>query len=130
MVSPTSSLADGAPFGVAHHPERHRSDRLETDPDLMAQASISAIRAGEPAWSTGEPEDGTLDLERLAPVLDRTNPTATWCPACAPVTTTLPADAVEPVTGDTLPAGKELELGAWGCRVFVSEDPTSIGGAR
>lgn len=44
--------------------------------------------------------------------------------------TTLPADVVEFVTDDTLPAGKELELGAWGCRVFVSEDPTTIGGAR
>ncbi len=44
--------------------------------------------------------------------------------------TTLPADVVESVTGDTLPAGKEPELGAWGCRVFVSEDPTTIGGAR
>ncbi|MBL0885210.1 beta-galactosidase [Myceligenerans indicum] len=37
-------------------------------------------------------------------------------------TTTLPDDVVEPATRDHFPAGKELTLEPWGCRVLVSDE--------
>lgn len=57
-------------FGVAYYPEYHRSDRVETDLDLMQAAGINVIRVGESVWSTWEPRDGEFDLEWLGPVLD------------------------------------------------------------
>jgi beta-galactosidase len=60
----------GLLYGVAYYPEYHRTDRLETDLDLMQAADITVIRVGESVWSTWEPRDGEFDLEWLAPVLD------------------------------------------------------------
>ena len=57
-------------FGAAYYDEYQRVDRLETDLDLMAEASFSVIRVGESVWSTWEPQNGTFDLEWLLPVLD------------------------------------------------------------
>jgi beta-galactosidase len=57
-------------FGAAYYHEYQPSPRLEKDLDLMAQAGFSVIRVGESTWSTWEPEDGVLDLEWLAPVVD------------------------------------------------------------
>ncbi|MCU1445491.1 beta-galactosidase [Cryobacterium sp.] len=70
----TSALPAHSPsgllFGVAYYPEYHRTDRLDTDLDLMQAAGITVIRVGESVWSTWEPRDGEFDLEWLAPVLD------------------------------------------------------------
>ena len=60
----------GLLYGVAYYPEYHRTERLETDLDLMQAAGINVIRVGESVWSTWEPRDGEFDLEWLAPVLD------------------------------------------------------------
>lgn len=57
-------------FGAAYYHEYQPSPRLETDLDLMVEAGFSVIRVGESVWSTWEPEEGRLDLEWLAPVLD------------------------------------------------------------
>jgi len=57
-------------FGAAYYHEYQRVDRLETDLDLMAEASFSVIRVGESVWSTWEPQNGTFNLEWLLPVLD------------------------------------------------------------
>ncbi|MCL3860837.1 beta-galactosidase [Actinotalea sp. K2] len=57
-------------FGAAYYHEYQPSPRLETDLDLMVEAGFSVIRVGESTWSTWEPEDGVLDLEWLAPVVD------------------------------------------------------------
>jgi beta-galactosidase len=60
----------GLLYGVAYYAEYHRTDRLDTDLDLMRAADINVIRVGESVWSTWEPRDGEFDLEWLAPVLD------------------------------------------------------------
>ncbi len=57
-------------FGAAYYHEYQPVDRLETDLDLMAEASFSVIRVGESVWSTWEPQNGTFNLEWLLPVLD------------------------------------------------------------
>ena len=57
-------------FGAAYYHEYQPSPRLEQDLDLMAAAGFSVIRVGESTWSTWEPEDGVLELEWLAPVVD------------------------------------------------------------
>lgn len=57
-------------FGAAYYHEYQPSPRLDEDLDLMAAAGFTVIRVGESVWSTWEPEDGRLDLEWLAPVLD------------------------------------------------------------
>jgi beta-galactosidase len=57
-------------FGAAYYHEYQPSPRLDEDLDLMKAAGFSVIRVGESTWSTWEPEDGVLDLEWLAPVLD------------------------------------------------------------
>ncbi|MBA3529624.1 MAG: beta-galactosidase [Propionibacteriaceae bacterium] len=57
-------------FGAAYYHEYQPSPRLEADLDLMAAADFSVIRVGESVWTTWEPEDGSFDLEWLAPVLD------------------------------------------------------------
>lgn len=57
-------------FGAAYYHEYQPSPRLEKDLDLMAEAGFSVIRVGESTWSTWEPEDGRLQLDWLAPVLD------------------------------------------------------------
>ena len=49
-------------FGAAYYHEYQRVDRLETDLDLMAEASFSVIRVGESVWSTWEPQNGTFNL--------------------------------------------------------------------
>jgi len=65
-----SARPDRVLFGAAYYHEYQPSPRLEADLDLMAEASFTVIRVGESVWSTWEPEDGTFDLEWLAPVLD------------------------------------------------------------
>ncbi|HET7387420.1 MAG TPA: beta-galactosidase [Nocardioidaceae bacterium] len=57
-------------FGAAYYHEYQPSPRLEKDLDLMTDAGFSVIRVGESTWSTWEPEDGVLDLDWLAPVVD------------------------------------------------------------
>jgi beta-galactosidase len=57
-------------FGAAYYHEYQPSPRLHEDLDLMKAAGFSVIRVGESTWSTWEPEDGVLDLEWLAPVLE------------------------------------------------------------
>jgi beta-galactosidase len=57
-------------FGAAYYHEYQQVDRLETDLDLMTEASFSVIRVGESVWSTWEPQNGTFNLEWLLPVLD------------------------------------------------------------
>ena len=57
-------------FGAAYYHEYQPTPRLDADLDLMAEAHFTVIRVGESTWSTWEPEDGVLDLEWLAPVLD------------------------------------------------------------
>ena len=57
-------------FGAAYYHEYQPSPRLETDLDLMVEASFSVIRVGESVWSTWEPEEGVFDLDWLQPVLD------------------------------------------------------------
>lgn len=57
-------------FGSAYYHEYQPSPRLDTDLDLMIEAGFSTIRVGESVWSTWEPEDGTFNLDWLAPVLD------------------------------------------------------------
>jgi beta-galactosidase len=57
-------------FGAAYYHEYQPSPRLDTDLDLMAEASFSVIRVGESVWTTWEPEEGQFDLEWIAPVLD------------------------------------------------------------
>ncbi len=57
-------------FGAAYYHEYQPAPRLEKDLDLMAAAGFTVIRVGESTWSTWEPEDGVLDLEWLAPVMD------------------------------------------------------------
>jgi len=57
-------------FGAAYYHEYQPSPRLDEDLDLMQRAGFSVIRVGESTWATWEPEDGVLDLEWLAPVLD------------------------------------------------------------
>ncbi|MFJ8752596.1 beta-galactosidase [Streptomyces sp. NPDC102441] len=62
--------ADRVRLGTAYYHEYQPTDRLETDLDLMAATGLSLIRVGESVWSTWEPEDGVLDLDWVAPVLD------------------------------------------------------------
>jgi beta-galactosidase len=57
-------------FGAAYYHEYQPYERLKTDLDLMADARFTVIRVGESVWSTWEPENGTFDLDWLAPVLD------------------------------------------------------------
>ena len=57
-------------FGAAYYHEYQRSDHLNADLDLMADAHFSVIRVGESVWSTWEPENGRFDLEWLEPVLN------------------------------------------------------------
>lgn len=66
----TVPTPSGILFGVAYYPEYHRSDRLDTDLDLMRDANLTVIRVGESVWSTWEPRDGEFDLDWLEPVLD------------------------------------------------------------
>ena len=57
-------------FGATYYPEYHRTDRLDTDLDLMVEAGFTVIRVGESVWSTWEPEEGVFNLDWLRPVLD------------------------------------------------------------
>lgn len=57
-------------FGAAYYHEYQPSPRLSEDMRLMKEAGFTVIRVGESVWSTWEPENGTFDLEWLAPVLD------------------------------------------------------------
>ncbi len=65
-----SLTPDRVLFGAAYYAEYQLTDRLETDLDLMAEATFTVIRVGESVWSTWEPRDGEFDLDWLQPVLD------------------------------------------------------------
>src|SRR5450756_2890211 len=67
---PMRQLSAPVLFGAAYYHEYQPSPRLEQDLDLMVAAGFSVIRVGESTWSTWEPEDGVLELEWLAPVVD------------------------------------------------------------
>lgn len=57
-------------FGAAYYHEYQPTPRLAEDMRMMRKAGFTVIRVGESVWSTWEPENGTFDLEWLAPVLD------------------------------------------------------------
>jgi beta-galactosidase len=63
-------LKDRILFGAAYYHEYQPTPRLKEDMRLMKEAGFTVIRVGESVWSTWEPENGTFDLEWLAPVLD------------------------------------------------------------
>ena len=78
---PTSHISERRPadvpglpervlFGAAYYFEYGPDERLDVDLDLMAEAHVSVIRVGKSVWSTWEPDDGTFELDWLAPVLD------------------------------------------------------------
>lgn len=63
-------LQDRVLYGAAYYPEYLPSERLKTDLDLIAEASLSVVRVGESVWSTWEPEEGSFDTDWMHPVLD------------------------------------------------------------
>jgi beta-galactosidase len=110
-------IPSGILFGVAYYPEYHRSDRLDTDLDLMSEAGLTVIRVGESVWSTWEPRDGEFDLEWLQPVLDGAHRrgihvilgTPTY--AVPPwLQVTHPEIAAERRTGERIPWGARQEV--------------------
>ncbi|HMR50142.1 MAG TPA: beta-galactosidase [Arachnia sp.] len=117
MSARKRSLPPEILFGVAYYPEYHRSDRLITDLDLMAEAGITVIRVGESVWSTWEPRNGEFDLEWLSPVLDAAHRrgirvivgTPTY--AVPPwLQTAYPEIAGERRTGERIPWGARQEV--------------------
>jgi beta-galactosidase len=117
MPSPHSYEPARTLFGAAYYAEYHRSDRIETDLDLMASAGFSVIRVGESVWSTWEPREGEYDLEWLQPVLDAAHRrgirvilgTPTY--AVPPwMQTAYPEIAAERETGRRVPWGSRQEV--------------------
>ena len=49
-------------FGAAYYPEHRDPGRWEHDLDMMAGASVTALRVGEFAWTRFEPADGIYDF--------------------------------------------------------------------
>jgi len=58
-------------YGVAYYPEYLPAERLDRDVELMRQAGITVVRAGESTWSSWEPRDGDFQFAWMERVLDR-----------------------------------------------------------
>jgi beta-galactosidase len=52
-------------LGAAWYPEQWPESRWDADLELMEQAHLHVVRAGEFAWSTMEPSEGHFDLDWL-----------------------------------------------------------------
>jgi beta-galactosidase len=104
-------------FGAAYYHEYQPSPRLEKDLDLMSEAGFTVIRVGESTWATWEPEDGVLDLEWLAPVVDAAHErgiaTVLGTPTYAVppwLARKYPEIAGEHATGERIPWGARQEV--------------------
>ena len=58
-------------FGAAYYPEDWPPEQIDPDIALMTQAGMNAMRIGEFAWSSMEPEDGVFRFDWLHHVVDK-----------------------------------------------------------